>query len=66
MCNGLDLAWRVDVLEFVGQAVEVADDLGEHAAADAVIELVGGDFEKAAGGSAGIRIPIAMKAMTAT
>ena len=42
-----DVARLVDVFEFVRQAVEVADDLGEHAAADFVFEDVGGDFDEA-------------------
>ena len=42
----LDVAGLVDVFELVRQAVEVADDLGEHAAADFVFEDVGGDFDE--------------------
>ena len=39
----LDVAGFVDVFEFVGQAVEIAEDLAEHAAADFVFEDVGGE-----------------------
>ncbi len=42
-----NLSRMIDVFEFVRQAVEVADDLGQHAAADFVVEFVGGDFEEA-------------------
>ena len=48
----LDVAGLVDVFELVRQAVEVADDLGEHAAADLVFEGVGGDFDECAAGAA--------------
>ena len=44
-----DVAGFVDVFEFVRQAVEVADDLGEHAAADLVFEDVGVDFDDGGG-----------------
>ena len=42
----LDVAGLVDVLELVRQAVEIAEDLGEHAAADFVFEDVGRDFDR--------------------
>jgi hypothetical protein len=42
-----DFAGVIDVLEFVWEAVEVADDLGEHAAADFVLESVFRDFDEA-------------------
>ena len=44
----LDVAGLVDVFELVRQAVEVADHLAEHAAADFVFELVGVDGDDAA------------------
>jgi hypothetical protein len=43
----LDVARFVDVFEFVRQAIEITDHLGEHAAADFVFERVGGDFDEA-------------------